>query len=91
MQLLGAVQLDNAETAVAAALQLRKDGFPNVTDEDIAAGLAEATLLGRFQVSSPTPEPVSSRQCSYLCLSILLSWRTPRRIWKLHLHYHSGK
>lgn len=50
MQLLGAVQLDNAETAVAAALQLRKDGFSKLTDEAIAAGLAAATLPGRFQV-----------------------------------------
>ena len=50
MQLLGAVQLDNAETAVTAALQLRNDGFPKLTDEAIAAGLASATLPGRFQV-----------------------------------------
>ena len=53
MQLLGAVQLDNAATAVTAALQLRKDGFPRVTDEAIAEGLATATLPGRFQVLHP--------------------------------------
>ena len=60
MQLLGAVQLDNAETAVAAALQLRRDGFPKLTDEAIAAGLASATLPGRFQVVIPALSAVSS-------------------------------
>ena len=66
MQLLGAVQLDNAETAVAAALQLREDGFPDVTDGAIAAGLAEATLPGRFQVLIAALSPVFWRRCSSL-------------------------
>lgn len=66
MQLLGAVQLDNAEAAVAAALQLREDGFPDVTDEAIAAGLAEATLPGRLQVLIAALNPVFWRVCSYL-------------------------
>ena len=50
MQLLGSVQLDNAATAITAALQLRHDGFPDLSDDAIGAGLAAATLPGRFQV-----------------------------------------
>ena len=65
MQLLGAVQLDNAETAVAAALQLRKDGLIIVTDDAIAAGLAGASLLGRFQVSHPKQSPAEIAASHY--------------------------
>ena len=50
MQLLGSVQLDNAAIAITAALQLRNDGFPDLSDDAIGAGLAAATLPGRFQV-----------------------------------------
>lgn len=55
MQLLGSVQLDNAATAITAAIQLRDDGFPALSDDAICAGLAAATLPGRFQVSVVCP------------------------------------
>ena len=50
MQLLGQHQLDNAAAAVAAALQLRDNGFPRITADSIAEGLASARMPGRFQV-----------------------------------------
>ena len=86
MQLLGAVQLDNAETAVAAALQLREDGFPHMTDEAIATGLAEATLPGRFQVLISALKPVLWRERSSLpAKDAFQSAKKRRTVLRLHL------
>jgi folylpolyglutamate synthase len=52
LQLVGGHQAGNVQTAVAAALLLRQRGWSSITKEAIAAGLQEAWLPGRFQVST---------------------------------------
>eukprot|EP00887_Chlorella_sp_A99_P008060 scaffold12.g8060.t1 len=50
LRLVGGHQLDNAATAVAAAAVLRERGFDRLSLPAVAAGLAAATLPGRFQL-----------------------------------------
>jgi len=50
-QLVGAHQVRNASTAVAAALELQKLGYQAISSATIVQGLESATLPGRFQVS----------------------------------------
>jgi folylpolyglutamate synthase len=52
LQLVGSHQTGNVQTAVAAALLLRQRGWDSITEEAIAAGLQQAWLPGRFQVSA---------------------------------------
>jgi hypothetical protein len=71
MRLVGSHQQGNAATAVAAALQLRRQGW-HLPDQAIAAGLSQAFLPGRFQVNFtvtaacwlPTPAPQALRCCT---------------------------
>ena len=53
LRLVGAHQLDNAATAVTAALALARDGYPRITPSTVLAGLGAAALPGRFQVLAP--------------------------------------
>ena len=50
-KLIGDHQAGNAETAVAAAVQLQSQGFAQITETSIVKGLETACLAGRFQVS----------------------------------------
>jgi dihydrofolate synthase / folylpolyglutamate synthase len=50
----GAHQLDNARTAVGAALLLREGGFA-IADDAIAAGLGSAQWPGRFEILARNP------------------------------------
>ena len=54
-RLIGEHQASNAETAVAAAVQLKRQGFQQITDRSMAEGLAAASLTGRFQVGPFVP------------------------------------
>ena len=56
-RLIGDHQAGNAETAIAAAVQLKAQGLQQITDESMAKGLAAVSLSGRFQVD-PNPTPL---------------------------------
>jgi dihydrofolate synthase / folylpolyglutamate synthase len=47
--LIGRHQLRNVALAIAAAEELRKEGFPSITPESIERGVREARWPGRFQ------------------------------------------
>jgi folylpolyglutamate synthase/dihydropteroate synthase len=59
--MLGAHQLDNAAAAVAAAACLRRHGLRRVDLAAVAAGLAAATLPGRFQLCQFTDDSEAAR------------------------------
>ena len=50
LRMLGSHQLDNAAAAVAAAACLHRHGLGGITLQAVQAGLAEASLPGRFQL-----------------------------------------
>lgn len=77
LQLVGSHQAGNVQTAVAAALLLRQRGWVSISAEAIAAGLQQAWLPGRFQVSSEQPHQPYPLSDDAYCL---------RYVYLLYMH-----
>lgn len=60
LSLLGRHQLDNAAAAIAAAHVVREEGLGNISQDSVIAGLQQAALPGRIQVSRAQNEQKSS-------------------------------
>ena len=48
--LIGRHQLRNVALAIAAAVELREQGFPSITAKSIERGIRETRWPGRFQI-----------------------------------------
>lgn len=58
INMLGSHQINNAATAVATVLGLRQRGVLEISDEQIARGLEQATISGRLEIiSAPDSGP----------------------------------
>jgi folylpolyglutamate synthase/dihydropteroate synthase len=83
LQLVGSHQAGNVQTAAAAALLLRQRGWTSITGEAIAAGLQQAWLPGRFQVTihSTASNNTAARlltRCAMFCVATVHSPAKPR-------------